>query len=103
QASLDQQNTKLGKEALNYAINAINFLLASARLMVSEEIGLSEQQRQTLRIRNYIRSRKTVSRREVYRAFHLSKKDMTEIENTLVEAGYIYADTNYRSMIYTAI
>lgn len=103
QASLNQQNIKLEKEALKYAIAAIDFLLASARFMVTEEIGLSEQQRQTLRIRDYIRSRKTASRREVYRAFHLSKKDMTEIENTLVGAGYISADTNYRSMIYSAI
>ena len=95
QASLDQQDTILGKEAFIYAINAIDFLLTSARLMVTEEIGLSEEQKQTLRIRNYIRVRKMVSRREVYRTFHLSKKDMTEVENTLKDAGYIQADINY--------
>ena len=97
QASLDQRITILGKESFNYAIGAIDFLLASARFMVTEEIGLSEEQKQTLRIRNYIRARKMVSRREVYRNFHLSKKDMIEVENTLKDAGYIHVDNNYRS------
>jgi len=82
EASLGGGNS-ISKEAFVYATKALNFLTESARPMISETIGLSEEQRLIRDILIYIRKRKVVRRSELMKKFNLNSKQTYEIETTL--------------------
>lgn len=84
EACLSGDNS-ISKEAIEYAINALDFLTESARVMISETVGLNEEQRLILKIRDYIHKRKGVLRSEITRKFNLKTRQMTEIEETLLD------------------
>jgi len=75
--------TSISKEAFVYATKALNFLIESARPMISETIGLSEEQRLIRDILIYIRKRKLVRRSELMKKFNLNSRQTLEIETTL--------------------
>ncbi|MBA7542740.1 hypothetical protein ES705_35064 [subsurface metagenome] len=75
----------ISKEAFVYATRALNFLVESARPMISETIGLSEEQRLIRDILTHIRKRKIVSRSELMKKFNLNSRQIYEIETTLVQ------------------
>ncbi len=84
EASLSGGNS-ISKEAFVYATKALNFLTESARPMISETIGLSEDQRLIRDILIYIRKRKLVRRSELMKKFNLSSDQTYKIQSTLIE------------------
>lgn len=74
---------EIREESFNYAVKALEFLIASARPMVSEEIGISEDEKRTRRILAFIQEKGEVAKRDVMRKFGLSRWDMDRIEGTL--------------------
>jgi len=76
-------NTSISKEAFVYATKALNFLVSSARPMISETIGLSEEQRLIRDILIYIRKKRVVKKSEIMNKFKISSKQAYEIETTL--------------------
>lgn len=79
----------ISKEAFIYATKALNFLVESAKPMVSEAIGLTEDQRLIRDILRYIRKRRIVRRSELMEKFLLNSKQTFEIETTLIQRGSI--------------
>jgi len=73
----------ISKEAFYYATRALNFLTESARPMISETIGLSEEQRLIRDILIYIRKKRVVKKSEIMNKFKISSKQAYEIETTL--------------------
>jgi len=88
EASLSGEDS-ISKEAFIYATRALNFLTESAKPMVSETIGLSEEQKLIRDILNYIRKRKLVRRSELMKKFDLNSKQTFEIQTTLSQRGAI--------------
>jgi len=84
EASLGGGNS-ISKEALYYAIRALNFLVESARPMISETIGLNEEQRLFRDILNYIRKKRIVKKSEVMNKFKIKSNQANEVEITLLE------------------
>ncbi|MBA7567022.1 hypothetical protein ES695_07320 [Candidatus Atribacteria bacterium 1244-E10-H5-B2] len=84
EASLGGSNT-ISKEAFYYATRALNFLTESAKPMISETIGLSEEQRLIRDILIYIRKRKIVRRSELMKKFNLNSDQTYKIQSTLIE------------------
>lgn len=78
-------STVISKESFYYATRALSFLVESARPMISETIGLSEEQRLIRDISIYIRKRKLVKRSELMKKFNLNSKQIYEIETTLTQ------------------
>ena len=77
------------KESFVYAVNAIEFLIASAYPLVSEEIGLSEEEKKVSLVAKYIRDRGEVRRSEIMQNLHLVAFNMDNIERTLLERELI--------------
>ena len=84
EASLGGGNS-ISKEALYYATRALNFLVESARPMISETIGLNEEQRLIRDILNYIRKKRIVKKSEVMNKFRIKSNQANEVEITLLE------------------
>ena len=86
----EKGNDIISEEAFEYATKAIDFLIASGQVMVSEHVGISEDQRLTRDIENYIRKRKKVYKKDIFEKFKLQWKVLSDIEKTLVEKESIY-------------
>lgn len=84
---------EVSEESFNYAVKALEFLIASARPMVSEEIGISEDEKRTKRILAFIQEKGEVAKRDVMRKFGLSRWDMDRIEGTLEDREVIEVRT----------
>jgi len=74
---------EIREEGFNYAVKALKFLIASARPVVSEEIGISEDEKRTRKILAFIQEKGEVARTEVVRKFHVDAWHMDGIEKTL--------------------
>jgi len=84
----------ISKESFNYAVNALNFLVESARVMVSETIGLNEEQKIIQDVENYIRKRKKVFKKDISIKFKLRWDYLTNIiEETLVNRNSIIVES----------
>ncbi len=92
EASLGGSNS-ISKEAFTYAIKALDFLVESAKPMVSETIGLTEEQRLIRDILVYIRKKKVVKKSELMNKFKISSKQAFEIETTLIDRESIKKGT----------
>jgi len=88
QAALTQK-VEIREESFDYAVRALEFLIASATPLVSDEIGITEDERLIKRVYAFIQNRQTVNRRDVMRKFHLTSFDTNRIEETLVDRGMI--------------
>jgi len=88
EASLDR-NKSISKESFKYAKNALNFLVESAQPMISETIGLNEEQRLIRDISNYIRGKRIVKKSELMNKFKISSRQTSEIETTLIDREVI--------------
>lgn len=80
---------EISEESFRLAVKALEFLIASSRPMVSEEIGISEEEKRIKKILAFIQEKGEVAKREVMRKFHLSKWDMDRIEGTLEDRDVI--------------
>jgi len=91
-ACLDKEKGSdiISEEAFEYATKAMDFLIASGQVMVSEHIGISEDQRLTREIEDYIRKRKKVFKADIFKKFKLQWKVLSDIEKTLIEKESIY-------------
>jgi len=83
------RKTHITKESFVYAVRALEFLVASAQPLVSEEIGLSEVEKRVCRIAKYIQEKGEVDKSEVMKNLHLTAFDMENIERTLLERELI--------------
>ncbi|MBA7560846.1 hypothetical protein ES695_14395 [Candidatus Atribacteria bacterium 1244-E10-H5-B2] len=83
-------NTSISEEAFYYATRALNFITESAKPMVSETIGLNEEQMLTREIERYIKKRGKVYKADIIEKFNLRWRIGTDIEKTLVEKESIY-------------
>ncbi|MBA7496509.1 hypothetical protein ES702_07118 [subsurface metagenome] len=86
----EKGNDMISEEAFEYATKAMDFLIASGQVMVSEHIGISEDQRLTREVENYIRKRKKVFKADIFKKFKLQWKVLSDIEKTLIEKESIY-------------
>lgn len=84
--------TAIGEEAFRYAINALEFLVASAQPLISEEIGITEEERRIARIAKYIQEKGEVRRSTIMQNFHLTAFEAENIEATLVQRELIEID-----------
>ncbi|MBA7526415.1 hypothetical protein ES705_18577 [subsurface metagenome] len=86
----EKGNDIISEEAFEYATKAMDFLIASGQVMVSEHIGISEEQRLTREVEEYIRKRKKVFKADIFKKFKLQWKVLSDIEKTLIEKESIY-------------
>lgn len=77
------KKTEITEESFTLAVNVLEFLMASAYPLVSEEIGLSEREKETSRVAKYIQKKGEVRRSEVMQNLHHSAIEMDNIERTL--------------------
>ena len=77
------RKAEIREESFAYAVNALEFLVASGQPLVSEEIALSETEKKISQIAKYIRERTEVSRSEVMQNLHITASGMDNIEKTL--------------------
>lgn len=84
EASLSGGNT-ISKEAFHYATRALDFLVESAKPMISETIGLNDEQRLIRDILRYIRGKRIVKKSEVMNKFKIKSNQAYEVEATLIE------------------
>lgn len=82
----------IGEEAFRYAINALEFLVASAQPLISEEIGITEEEKRISRIARYIQGKVEVRRSTIMKNFHLTAFEAQNIEATLVQRELIEID-----------
>jgi hypothetical protein len=88
EASLGGGNS-ISKEAFEFAVNTLNFLVESAKPMISETIGLNEEQRLIRNILNYIREKRIVRKSDLMNKFKISSRQISEIETTLIDREVI--------------
>lgn len=88
--SKEKDSDIISVEAFEYATKAIDFLIASGQIMVSEHVGISEEQRLTKEIEKYIRKRGKAYKKDVIEKFNLQWKALSDIEKTLIEKESIY-------------
>jgi len=86
----EKGNDMISEEAFEYATKAMDFLIASGQVMVSEHVGVSEEQRLTKEIENYIRKRGKAYKRDIIEKFKLRWRALSDIENILIEKESIY-------------
>lgn len=86
------KKTEITEESFALAVNTIEFLIASAYPLVSEEIGLSEGEKEISRVAKYVQEKEEVPRSEVMQNLHLSAFYMDNIERTLEERELIIID-----------
>jgi len=78
-------NNMISEEAFEYATKAMDFLIASGQIMVSEHVGVSEDQRLLRDIEKYIKKNGKVYKSEIFNKFGLQWRDLSDIEKTLIE------------------
>jgi len=86
------KKTEITEESFTLAVNAIEFLIASAYPLISEEIGLSEGEKEISRVAKYIQEKIEVRKSEVMQNLHISATYMDGIERTLEERELITVD-----------
>jgi len=86
------KKTDITKESFTYAVNALEFLIASAYPLVSEDIGLSQEEKRISRVAKYIQEKGEVRRSEIMQNLHLEAFNMDNIERTLLERELIDID-----------
>lgn len=79
------RQTEISPESFTYAVNALEFLIASAYPLISEEIGLSEREKRISRVEKYIYERTRVPRSDISKNLHIEAFDLDNIERTLIE------------------
>lgn len=84
EAALTQKKV-LTLEAFNYAKAALEFLKVSSRPLIAEEIALTEEEKTTLNVAEYIKKHNPVKRSLVMQNLHLNSWKMDNIEKTLIE------------------
>lgn len=80
---------EIREESFRHAVKALEFLIASSRPMVSEEVGISEDEKRIRKILAFIRGKEEVERRDILRKFHLDSWHLDGIEKTLEEREQI--------------
>jgi len=83
------QKAEIREESFGYAVKAVEFLVASARPLVSEEIALSETEKKISQIAKYVQERTEVPRSEIMQNLHITAPEMNNIEQTLEERELI--------------
>ena len=83
------QKAEMREESFTYAVRALDFLVASAQPLVSEEIALSETEKKITRIARYIQETVEIPRSAVMKNLHLTAFEMDNIEKTLVDRELI--------------
>ncbi len=86
------KKTEITEKSFTHAVNALEFLMASAYPLVSEEIGLSEEEKGISRVAKYIQEKVEVRRSEVMQNLHLTAFNMDNIERTLIGRELIEVD-----------
>lgn len=82
------KEVNITEQSFIYAVNALEFLVASAYPLVSET-GLTETEKMINQTARYIEEKGEVRRSEVMQNLHLTAQDMDDIERTLIERELI--------------
>jgi len=97
----------ISTESLRYGIAALDFFKACMKIIASQEIGLSSEEKKIKQIVAYIRIHGEASRSDLMNALHLSAYEMNRFEETLGERQLIHVDeqktTGRSKTVYTAL
>lgn len=90
------QKAEMREESFTYAVKALNFLVASAEPLISEEITPSEQEKKVRQIAKYIEKKQQVNRSVVMQNLGINASEMDQIERTLEERELIGVEEDSR-------
>jgi hypothetical protein len=83
------RKAEIREESFNYATKALDFLIASAQPLVSEEIGLSEGEKRINHIAKWVQEKREAPRSTIMQTFHINAWEMDNIEKTLQQRELI--------------
>ena len=83
------KNAEIREESFGYAVKALEFLVASAQPLISEEIALSEIEKKITQVAKYIEEMGQVPRSAIMQNLHITASEMNNIETTLAERELI--------------
>ena len=83
------KNAEIREESFGYAVRALEFLVASAQPLISEEIALSEIEKKITQVAKYIEEMGQVPRSAIMQNLHITASEMNNIETTLAERELI--------------
>jgi len=99
--------TAISTESLGYGIAALDFFKACMKIIASQEIGLSPEEKKIKQIVAYVRMHGKASRSDLMNALHLSAYEMNRFEETLSDRQLIHVHeqktTGRSKSVYTAL